>query len=62
MKKSTPFNFDKSEINKSDELVLNEKLLPRTPKKKTIENILAFSKAYSVRNCRSMGKIDFVLN
>ena len=61
MKKSTNFNAQFSESQTSKEKSL-EKELATSPKKEVINNILAFSKAYSVRKSEHMDKMEFNLN
>ena len=60
MKKSTPFNADAN----SDSTIQDkkQKALPTSPKKETINNILAFAHAYSVRKSKSIDKMEFNLN
>lgn len=60
MKKSTPFKSDMSEHSPLKEK--EQKTLPSSPKKQTIDNILAFSRAYSVRKGKAIEKMEFILN
>ena len=62
MKKSTPLKSESSATLNHQDLVLYEKPLPKAAKKQTIENILSFSQAYSVRKSKEMGQIEFILN
>lgn len=57
MKKST---FSKS-LSLYD-LIPYEKPLPKSAKKQTLDNILAFSRSYSVRKSSELGQIEFILN
>ena len=62
MKKSTSLNSDLSESLNHLNLILYEKPLPKTAKKQSIDNIIAFSRSYSVRKSATLGQIDFILN
>ena len=62
MKKSTSLNSETSEYLNHQDLILYEKPLPRSAKKQSIDNILAFSRSYSVRKSASLGQVDFILN
>ena len=62
MKKSTPFSSESSELLNHQDLILYEKPLPKSAKKQTIDNILAFSRTYSVRKSAELGQIEFILN
>ena len=59
MKNSTPFSADSS-ANSLEEK--KQKSLPTSPKKETVNNIMAFAKAYSVRKSKSIDKMEFILN
>lgn len=62
MNKSTPFKTENS-YNKTDKTLCKEpKALPTEPRTSTINNIISFSKSYSVRKGRMMGKMEFLLN
>ena len=60
MKKSTPFKTDMSDSTTLKDK--EQKTLPVSPKKETIDNIMAFAKAYSVRRSKSIDKMEFNLN
>ncbi len=60
MSKSTSFNPDMADKSSTKEK--EQKTLPTTPKKETIENIIAFSKSYSVRRGKMIEKMEFNLN
>ena len=60
MKKSTLFEAPDSGLQTSESK--KEKKLPTSPKKESVNNVLAFARAYSVRKSKSMEHIDIVLN
>lgn len=60
MKKSTHSNPEMS--NNSSTKEQDHKALPTSPKKETINNILAFAKSYSVRKGKIIEKMEFMLN
>ena len=61
MKKSTHFDSDEFGIL-HDSSGKSLKKLPTKPRKETLDNIMAFTKAYSVRKSRNMDKIELILN
>ena len=60
MKKSTSFNSDMSDHSAIKEK--DARLLPHSPKKETIENIMSFARSYSVRKGKYLEKMEFTLN
>ena len=60
MKKSTPFKADMSDSTTLTDK--EQKTLPTSPKKETMDNIMAFAKAYSVRKSKNIDKMEFILN
>ena len=60
MNKSTSFKSDMSD--KSSIQDKEQKTLPTSPKKETIDSIIAFSKSYSVRKGKMIEKMAFNLN
>ena len=61
MSKFTPFKFDDSLSFPVEENSLKNKI-PKKVKQETIDNIVAFSKAYSVRQGSLIEKIELILN
>ena len=61
MSKFTPFKFDDSLSFPIEEESLKNKT-PKKLKQETINNVIAFSKAYSVRPGKYVEKMEFVLN
>jgi len=61
MSKSTPFNYDDLLSFPIEEESLKNKT-PIKLKQETINNVIAFSKAYSVRPGKFVEKMEFILN
>jgi len=61
MNKFTPFKFDDSLPYPIEEKSKKNKI-PKKVKQETINNVIAFSKAYSVRSGKFVDKMEFVLN
>ncbi len=65
MSKTTSFD-ELSSFTQNEQKILKELGLkskqPEIPSKKSIDFILNFSKAYSVRNSKTIGKIEGLLN
>jgi hypothetical protein len=58
----TPPNFSDFETNKNDSAVIPSTQQPLLPKKQTIENILNYSKALSIKKSKNIEQIELVLN
>jgi len=61
MSKFTPLKFDGSVSYSTKEKSLKRKI-PKKVKKKTLSNIIAFSKVYSVRSWNIIKNLEFILN
>ena len=61
MTKFTPFKFDDSLSFPIEENSLKNKI-PKKVKRETIDNIIAFTKAYSVRPGSIIEKVEMILN
>lgn len=61
MSKFTPFKFDDSFSFPIEEESFKNKS-PKKVKQETINNIISFSNAYSVRSGKYVDKMEFVLN
>ncbi|MEQ8324564.1 MAG: hypothetical protein RIC15_02775 [Vicingaceae bacterium] len=59
MKKSTFYDANTNGILKNPD---PQKSLPTSPRKETINNVLSFAKAYSVRKTSSFDHIELILN
>lgn len=64
MKNTTPFNFkDQAKKSKEESLEeLNNQDLKITPRKQIVNNILNYSKAFSIRKSSEIGFIENLLN